>query len=128
MFPAVLATGPPGKSLHLQNLMTTPGAEEQVGPRNTLRGAVQLESLLSLQTAQCRHHCLDFPAQWSPSENARGLHGSTRVTKTCGHRTFYQSIEQDYTWGIIAQLVKNPPAKQETPVRFLGQEDQLEKG
>ena len=28
---------------------------------------------------------------------------------------------------LIAQLVKNPPAMQETPVRFLGQEDLLEK-
>ena len=28
----------------------------------------------------------------------------------------------------IAQLVKNPPTKQETPVQFLGQEDPLEKG
>ena len=28
---------------------------------------------------------------------------------------------------LIAQLVKNPPAVQETPVRFLGQEDLLEK-
>ena len=28
---------------------------------------------------------------------------------------------------VIAQLVKNPPAVQETPVRFLGQEDLLEK-
>ena len=27
-----------------------------------------------------------------------------------------------------AQLVKNPPAVQETPVQFLGQEDPLEKG
>ena len=27
-----------------------------------------------------------------------------------------------------AQLVKNPPAMQETPVRFLGWEDALEKG
>ena len=34
-------------------------------------------------------------------------------------------------WGsetLIAQLVKNPPAMQETLVRFLGQEDPLEKG
>ena len=29
---------------------------------------------------------------------------------------------------LIAQLVKNPPAMQETPVQFLGREDQLEKG
>ena len=28
---------------------------------------------------------------------------------------------------IIAELVKNSPAVQETPVRFLGQEDPLEK-
>ena len=29
---------------------------------------------------------------------------------------------------LIAQLVKNPPAMQETPVRFLDWEDLLEKG
>ena len=29
---------------------------------------------------------------------------------------------------LIIQLVKNPPAMQETPVRFLGQGDLLEKG
>ena len=29
---------------------------------------------------------------------------------------------------LIAQLVKNPPTMQETPVRFLGWEDPLEKG
>ena len=28
---------------------------------------------------------------------------------------------------LIAQLVKNPPAMQETPVRLLGREDLLEK-
>ena len=29
---------------------------------------------------------------------------------------------------LVAQLVKNPPATQETPVRFLGWEDSLEEG
>ena len=29
---------------------------------------------------------------------------------------------------LIAQLVKNPPAMQESPVQFLGREDPLEKG
>ena len=29
---------------------------------------------------------------------------------------------------LIAQLVKNPSAVQETPLQFLGQEDPLEKG
>ena len=38
-----------------------------------------------------------------------------------GHlRSFWASL--------IAQLVKNPPAMLETLVRFLGQEDPLEKG
>ena len=29
---------------------------------------------------------------------------------------------------LVAQLVKNPPAMRETRVRFLGEEDPLEKG
>ena len=34
-----------------------------------------------------------------------------------------------YSWAsLVAQLVKNPPAMQETPIQFLGQEDLLEKG
>ena len=34
-----------------------------------------------------------------------------------------------YIWAsLLAQLINNPPAMQETPVRFLGQEDLLEKG
>ena len=33
-----------------------------------------------------------------------------------------------HAWvSLIAQLVKNPPAMQETPVQLLGQEDTLEK-
>ena len=37
-----------------------------------------------------------------------------------GHREGLQA-------SLVAQLVKNPAAMQETPVRFLGQEDHLEK-
>ena len=33
-----------------------------------------------------------------------------------------------YWASLVAQWVKNPPAMQETPVPFLGQEDPLEKG
>ena len=34
-----------------------------------------------------------------------------------------------YSWAsLVAQLLKNPPAVQETLVRFLAQEDLLEKG
>ena len=36
---------------------------------------------------------------------------------------------QAFFWAsLIAQLVKNPPAMQETLAQFLGQEDPLEKG
>ena len=40
---------------------------------------------------------------------------------------FYESFKV-YRASLIAQLVKNPHAMQETLVRFLGQEDPLEKG
>ena len=33
-----------------------------------------------------------------------------------------------YTYSLIAQLVKNPPAMQETPIGFLALVDLLEKG
>ena len=40
---------------------------------------------------------------------------------------FYESFKA-YQAFLIAQLVKNPPAMQETLVQFLGREDLLEKG
>ena len=40
----------------------------------------------------------------------------------------YINTFPDIQASLIAQSVKNPPAVQETPVRFLGQEDPLEKG
>ena len=42
---------------------------------------------------------------------------------------FLISFPRSMFWAsLIAQLVKNPPAMQETPVRFLGWEDPPEKG
>ena len=35
---------------------------------------------------------------------------------------------REFGASLIAQLIKNLPAMQETPVRFLGREDPLEKG
>lgn len=40
-------------------------------------------------------------------------------------KSFYHTHDRA---SLIAQLVKNPPAMQETPVQFMGQEDPLEKG
>ena len=42
--------------------------------------------------------------------------------------TFKVLVSIKFRASLIAQLVKNPPAIQETPVQFLGQEDPLEKG
>ena len=52
------------------------------------------------------------------------VHG---VTKS---RTRLSGFHFHFTFGasLVAQLVKNPPAMQETLVQFMGQEDLLEKG
>ena len=42
--------------------------------------------------------------------------------------SFYYGKRHIIWASLIAQSVKNPPAMQETSVRFLGQEDPLEKG
>ena len=41
---------------------------------------------------------------------------------------FQNYIYYGSVMALPAQLVKNPPAMQETPLRFLGQEDPLEEG
>jgi len=41
---------------------------------------------------------------------------------------YYKLFLKEYPLYVIAQLEKNPPAMQETPVRFLVREDPLEKG
>ena len=41
----------------------------------------------------------------------------------------YFNCSEPFTWAsLVAQLVKNPPAVQETMFQFLAQEDPLEKG
>ena len=44
------------------------------------------------------------------------------------HLLGFEIAQLEFQASLIAQLVKNPPAMQETPVQFLGQEDPLEKG
>ena len=56
-----------------------------------------------------------------------GLGGSPGEGK--GYPLQYSGLENIFSRAsLIAQLVKNPPAMQKTPVRFLGWEDPLEKG
>ena len=52
------------------------------------------------------------------SSNVTGVQKSNALTQSIG--IFWASL--------VAQLVKNPPAMQETPIRFLDQKDPLEKG
>ena len=40
---------------------------------------------------------------------------------------FFFLILKEYFRNMVAQMVKNPPAMQETQIKFLGQEDPLEK-
>jgi len=51
---------------------------------------------------------------------------------TVGIRGLYVSVfwvaYNKFHSSLVAQLVKNPPAVQEAPVRFMGQKDPLEKG
>ena len=49
-------------------------------------------------------------------------------TMGCKESDRTESLSLSLWASLIAQLVKNLPAMQETPVRFLGQEDPLEKG
>ena len=41
---------------------------------------------------------------------------------------YFTELTTRYWASLVSQLVKNPPAMQETPVQYLGWEDLLEKG
>ena len=52
-----------------------------------------------------------------------GEGGCCRVVSAAQFKLAYGEVRAS----LIAQLVKNPPTMQESPVRFLGREDPLEK-
>ena len=56
--------------------------------------------------------------------------GITLRTKVCLVKAMvFPAVSITYSGvSLMIQLVKNPPAMQETPVRFLGREDPLENG
>ena len=51
-----------------------------------------------------------------------------RLNETTFLQMFWEYLHLDIRASLVAQMVKNPPAMQETLVQFLGQEDPLEKG
>ena len=70
-----------------------------------------------------------FPGSSAGKEsacNAGGPGSNPGLGKSPGEGVGYPL---QYSWtSLLAQLVKNLPAMQETPVRFLGWEDPVEKG
>ena len=70
-----------------------------------------------------------FPGSSAGKESACNAGDPSSITgsgRSTGEDIGYPLL---YSWAsLVAQLVKNLPAMQETPVRFLGQEDPLEKG
>ena len=75
------------------------------------------------------------PLQYSSLENPmdRGawwatVCGITKSRTQLSVHTHAKTCKVPFNCNLIAQLVKNPPAMQETLVPFLGQEDPLEKG
>ena len=51
-----------------------------------------------------------------------------QVDYSSGDPSTESPSNEDYTYSLLAQLVKNPPTVLETPLRFLGWEDPLEEG
>ena len=50
------------------------------------------------------------------------------IKNLCPYNFEHKCLLQIYWASLVAQLVKNPPAMQETAVRFLDEEGSLEKG
>ena len=73
-----------------------------------------------------------YPLQYSDPEHSMNciVQGVAKNQTGLSHFHFHQDATLLWLKGasLIAQLVKNLPAMQETPVQFLGGEDPLEKG
>ena len=62
------------------------------------------------------------------SDQSKEIEENNRMEKTRDLFKKIRDVKGRYRASLISLLVKNPPAIQETPVQFLGQEDLLEKG
>ena len=68
-----------------------------------------------------------YPLQYSYLEDSMDR-GAWPILRTQRPGSMRYGATYQLRASLIAQLVKNPPAMQETPVQFLGREDLLEKG
>ena len=104
-------------------------AEPRGKPRNTGVGSLSLLQRIFLTQESnwgllhCRQILYQLSSQGSPQDCTSPSQiletGTVNPSNGCGVISWVS---------LIAQLVKNPPAKQDDPVRLLGQEDPLEKG
>ena len=84
------------------------------------------QSRKSIHGARLNKGFPDSSAGQESTRNAGDLGSIPGSGRSTGEGTGYPF---QYSWASLgAQLVKNPPAMQETLVRFLGQEGPLEKG
>ena len=81
----------------------------------------QIQHFSLVKTAE---YTFFFPSFNTLSFNTGDAPGSIVVQEDTGINEAFLCLQAS----LVAQLVKNPPAKQETLVQFLGQEDLLEKG
>ena len=73
--------------------------------------------------------CSDFPDSSVGKESACNAEDPSSIPWSGRSAGEGRSYPLQYSWtSLVAQLEKNPPAMQETPVRSLGWEDPLEKG
>ena len=74
----------------------------------------------------CQENPRDGGAWWAAVYGV--AQSRTRLKRLSGSSSLLVGLPGSASRKPIAQLVKNPPAMQETPVGFLGREDPLEKG
>ena len=80
----------------------------------------QIQSIEALEPHQGSSHCVESynrAQTWSEAVPALGGRSAPRISTELNKREGFPGI----------QMVNNLPAMQETPVRFLGREDSLEK-
>ena len=83
------------------------------------------------ENSQLWHLLADQGLNLGPLLWERGFLATEQLGKCPGVNSFMPGKEDFLLFDrvfLVAQLVKNPPATQETPVQFLGQGDPLEKG
>ena len=103
----------------------SPGQKTGVGSCFLLQG-IFLTKESNSGPLPCRQILYQWSHQGSPKILEWVAYPFSRGSSQPRSQTKVSCIAGDFFASLIAQLVKNPPAMQETPVPFLGREDLLE--